>query len=76
MDKETHFTVGSYINLYDDEKEVWVIINEGNGELSYNQVRKAESIMEKYFEKMELRKMKEELEEVFEFGIQIFINKL
>lgn len=76
MENEKHFTVGNYINLYDEEKEVWVIINEANDEPSYKQIRKTMDIMEMYFEKMELRKMKEELEEIFVYGVQIFINRL
>ena len=76
MDRKTHFTVGNYINMYDDEKEIWIIINEANDEPTYKQIIKVEDIMEKYFEKMELRKMKEEIEQMFEYGVQLFINGL
>jgi hypothetical protein len=71
-----NFAVGNYINLYDEEKELWVIINEANDELSNEEILEAEDIMGKYFDKMELRKMRKELEEIFGFGVQIFINQL
>ena len=71
----THFSVGTYINLYDDDKEIWVMINESN-DVTDQMILEAEEIIKMYFEKMELTNMREALEEIFEMGVQIFIDGL
>ena len=72
------FCSGEYINIYDEDegKEVFVIINEGNDELTIDKAAKAEEIIRKHFDSMDYVQLETELEDVFGFGVQIFFRKM
>lgn len=76
---------GHYMNYYDSTlggKDLFIIINEGNGEattpLDIEKLHKAEEICEKYINEEHIdkdarKKLQNKLEDVFEYGVQIYI---
>lgn len=76
-----HLCTGHYMNYYGDNFDLFVIINEGNGEatnaLSVNKINKADKICEEFCTGKEMnvkecRELEELLEVVFEYGVQVF----
>ena len=74
---------GHYINYYNNYNkhgmDLFIIINEGNGEattpLDVEVLHRAEDICEKYIknESIDKNALQYELEKVFEYGVQIYL---
>ena len=73
---------GHYLNYYDTlgRRDIFIIINEGNYDatdpLPVEKLHKAEEICERCIATGSVDKLQDELEEVFEFGVQIFDGKV
>ena len=76
-----HLCTGHYMNYYSDDFDLFIIINEGNGEatnaLSIDKINKADKICEVFCTDKEMtvkecRELVTLLEEVFEYGVQVF----
>ena len=77
---DLHICTGHYMNYYNEHgMDLFIIINEGNGEattsLDVEKLYKAEEICEKYVENEPIDKsaLQYELERVFEYGVQIYL---
>lgn len=72
---------GHYLNYYDvlGRRDLFIIINEGNYEatdsLPVEKLYKAEEICERCIASESTDKLQDELEEIFEFGVQILDMK-
>lgn len=71
---------GHYMNYYNEYgMDLFIIINEGNGEattpLDVEKLHKAEEICEKYVknEPIDKNALQYKLERVFEYGVQIYL---
>ena len=72
---------GHYLNYYEafGGRDLFIIINEGNYEatdsLPVEKLHKAEEICERCIATKSVDKLQDELEEIFEFGVQILDMK-
>ena len=72
---------GHYMNYYDTVLSgggLFIIINEANGNVSAEKMHRAEKICEKYvteeyIDKDARKELEDALEEVFEYGVQVYI---
>lgn len=71
---------GHYMNYYNENgNDLFIIINEGNEPVGVRKLHRAEEIcnrcIDKYGISEDVRKeLEEQLEEVFEYGVQILIK--
>lgn len=71
---------GYYINYYSStsSEEIFIIINEANGAVGTKKLYKAEEICEEHMreghmDKDTRKKLQDKLEDIFEYGVQIYI---